>query len=255
MTSLFLTRSPKSFPQLFGLLSFLQCHYKRAMAFDGLLITEIFHSIQGETSHAGLPYVFVRLTGCNLRCTYCDTTYAFKGGTKRAIEDVVAEVKAFNCDYVLLTGGEPLLQRGTFALLERLNAEGLKVSIETHGELPIERFAPLARIVLDVKTPGSGMIRGGYLANFGHLKTDDEVKFVITSRADYEWSRDLVRQHELYAKCGVLFSPVLHNAASPKPTSDLEPRWLAEAILRDRLPVRMQYQMHKLIWGSEKRGV
>ena len=226
------------------------------MGFEGLLVTEIFHSIQGETSHAGLPYVFVRLTGCNLRCNYCDTTYSFKGGNRRTIDSVVAEVQAFDCTHVLLTGGEPLLQnRNTLALIHRLNASGLKVSIETHGELPIEAFTPYARIVLDIKTPGSGMSRGGYLHNLKHLKSNDEVKFVITSQADYEWARDVVRQHELYARCEVLFSPVLNNTASPHPVADLDPQMLAENILRDRLPVRMQYQLHKLIWGAEKRGV
>jgi 7-carboxy-7-deazaguanine synthase len=225
------------------------------MAFDGLLITEIFHSIQGETTHAGLPYVFVRLTGCNLRCTYCDTTYAFKGGEKRSIDSVISEVKAFNCAHVLITGGEPLLQRGTLPLIHKLRENHCEVSIETHGEIPISAFSPYARIVLDIKTPGSGMQRGGFRENLKHLKKNDEIKFVITSREDYEWSKELLREYRLNELCTVLFSPVLHNHASPAPMEGLSPEWLAERILKDGLPVRMQFQLHKLIWGSERRGV
>lgn len=225
------------------------------MAFDGILLTEIFYSIQGETTHAGLPYIFIRLTGCNLRCHYCDTTYSFKGGTRRTIDSILEEIKSFKCKNVLLTGGEPLLQRGTLPLLTRLHEEGYEVSIETHGELSIESVKDLARIVLDIKTPGSGMNRGFFVQNLKHLKKNDEIKFVITNETDYHWAKEITHQYQLHTLCTVLFSPVIHSAQSPQHMNDFSPKWLSENILKDRLPVRMQFQLHKLIWGVDQKGV
>ncbi|NDD92254.1 radical SAM protein, partial [bacterium] len=146
-----------------------------------LVVSEIFHSIQGEGTHAGLPYVFVRLTGCNLRCTYCDTSYAFHGGSKHTVEDVVEKVRSYRCKNVLLTGGEPLMQRHSKALCRALFHEGFEVSIETHGDAPIEAVTPFARIIMDIKTPSSGMCREGFRRNLPFLKTNDEIKFVIAS--------------------------------------------------------------------------
>ena len=162
------------------------------MAFQDLLITEIFHSLQGETSLSGVPFAFIRLTGCNLRCSYCDSTYSFKGGTKMSIDEILLKIKPYGVKHVLLTGGEPLLQRQTPALLERLRNEGYQVSIETHGEVSIEKVANTARIILDIKTPSSGMSRGGYKKNLPLLKKSDEVKFVIASESDYSWAREII---------------------------------------------------------------
>ena len=229
------------------------------MAFSGLLVTEIFYSLQGETSHSGLPYTFVRLTGCNLRCTYCDSVYAFKGGQRLSIEAVIAEVKKHPTPHVLLTGGEPLLQRNTPELARQLSALGYQVSIETHGEVSIASVADFCRIVMDIKTPGSQMSRGGWAKNLELLKSTDEIKFVITSPSDYFWAKDWVLKHAAQFDQPhwgrVLFSPVVPIKNSPGRTEGVELRWLAEKILADRLPVRLQTQLHKLIWGAEKTGV
>jgi 7-carboxy-7-deazaguanine synthase len=219
-----------------------------------LLITEIFHSIQGEGSHAGLPYVFVRLTGCNLRCRYCDTAYAFKGGTKMTIEEVLAKVREFGCTHVLLTGGEPLLQRPSIELLRALHGQGYEISIETHGEISVAAASPYARLIMDIKTPSSGMCRGGYRKNIPFLKTNDEIKFVIASEEDYSWARDVVRNERLPVQT-ILFSPVQAASGSPGKVPGVQLRWLAEQIIADGLNVRLQVQLHKIIWGSDIRGV
>jgi 7-carboxy-7-deazaguanine synthase len=224
------------------------------MAFNGLLITEIFYSIQGETSHSGLPYTFIRLTGCNLRCSYCDSTYAFKGGTRMTIDEVAAEVKKYPTPHVLLTGGEPLLQRGTLPLAKALHDLGYEVSIETHGEAPITPYSEFCRIVMDIKTPGSQMSRGGWTKNLPHLKITDEIKFVITSEADYFWAKEwLTKNPQPFGR--VLFSPIVAAKNSPGHVSGLSMQWLADQILKDHLPVRFQTQLHKAIWGAEKTGV
>ena len=220
---------------------------------DQLLITEIFYSLQGETSLTGVPFVFVRLTGCNLRCTYCDSAYAFKGGTKMSFNDVMTEIKRYNTRHVLMTGGEPLLQRGTLPFIDRLNAEGYQVSVETHGEVPIAAASSKARIIMDIKTPGSKMNRGRYKDNLSSLKPEDEIKFVITSREDYAFARELVRAGLPTRE--ILFSPVMVTKGSPGTFEGIEPLALAEMILADQLQVRFQLQLHKLLWGADTKGV
>jgi len=220
---------------------------------DQLLITEIFYSLQGETSFSGVPFIFVRLTGCNLRCTYCDSAYSFKGGKKMSFAEVLGEVKKYKTKHVLMTGGEPLLQRGTLPFIDLLRKEGYEVSIETHGEVSIEAASPKARIIMDIKTPGSKMNRGKYLDNLKFLKRDDEIKFVITSKADYEWSRDLVRKGLPTSE--ILFSPAFVAQDSPGTFEGIEPKALAEMILEDQLQVRFQIQLHKLLWGADTKGV
>ncbi|MBS1962006.1 MAG: radical SAM protein [Bdellovibrionales bacterium] len=219
-----------------------------------LLVTEIFHSLQGETSLVGVPFVFVRLTGCNLRCAYCDSAYAFKGGTKYSIAEILEKVAEFKTKHVLLTGGEPLLQRPVPELASALARAGHAVSIETHGEASIEKVAPHARIIMDVKTPASKMNRGNWRANLPHLKAGDEVKFVIASPEDYAWARGVLRETD-FPTSEILFSPVMRTSGSPGDFPGVDPTWLAERILEDRLPVRMQVQLHKILWGNDRRGV
>ncbi|NDG84644.1 MAG: radical SAM protein [Proteobacteria bacterium] len=225
------------------------------MSFNGLLVTEIFYSLQGETSLSGVPFVFVRLTGCNLRCSYCDSAYSFKGGTRLSLEEALERVGKYKTKHVLLTGGEPLLQRGTLPFIQLLKEKGYEVSIETHGEVPIREASRLARIVMDVKTPGSGMYRGGYRENLAFLKAPDEIKFVITSRSDYEWARDLIAREPGLQRCEILFSPAVPAKGSPKEIEGMNPRALAEWILEDGLLVRFQMQLHKLLWGPDTKGV
>jgi 7-carboxy-7-deazaguanine synthase len=224
------------------------------MAFDGLLITEIFYSLQGETSLSGVPFTFIRLTGCNLRCTYCDSAYSFKGGTRMSFDEVLAQIKSHGSKQVLMTGGEPLLQRNSLSFIDRLRELGYEVSIETHGEVSIEAASKKARIIMDIKTPGSGMSRGGYETNFKFLKPSDEIKFVITSDQDYEFARDWVRSGKLPTR-EILFSPALLALNSPGTFAGIHPRKLAERILEDKLQVRFQYQLHKLLWGADTKGV
>lgn len=217
---------------------------------------EIFHSLQGETSHVGRPNVFVRLTGCDLRCTYCDSAYAFQGGESLSVDEVLARVQAFDCREVLLTGGEPLKQVAAAALIQALCDSGFAVSIETHGQVELTAAHHRARIVLDVKTPGSGMVATDVTRrNLVGLKTGDEVKFVLTSKADYEWAKTYLREVVMPEGVEVLFSPAQPAPGQPGSFEGLAPRALAEAILRDRLPVRFQHQLHKWIWGPEATGV
>jgi 7-carboxy-7-deazaguanine synthase len=224
------------------------------MAFDGLLVTEIFHSLQGETSLAGLPFVFVRLTGCNLRCSYCDSAHAFRGGTEMSVSEVLDEVARFDSRHVLLTGGEPLLQRQTPKLARELRERGHVVSIETHGEVSIAPVVEIARVVMDIKTPSSGMSRGGYAKNFAFLKETDETKFVIASKQDYDWAKALVRSGSIPTR-EILFSAARRARGQPGEFPGIDATWLAEKILEDRLPVRLQIQLHKLLWGADRRGV
>jgi 7-carboxy-7-deazaguanine synthase len=212
-----------------------------------LTINEIFHSIQGESTHSGRPCVFVRLTACDLRCSWCDTPYAFTEGTKVSVDDVLDRVSSFNCSLVELTGGEPLLQKDVYPLMQRLLDSGRTVMIETGGHLSIAKVpADVIRIV-DVKCPGSGESGRNHWENLALLTPHDEVKFVIRDRTDYEFARDVVREHDLVRRtAAVLFSPV-HAVLTPKP--------LAEWILEDRLEVRLQLQTHKYIWGADVRGV
>jgi 7-carboxy-7-deazaguanine synthase len=209
-------------------------------------VTEIFYSIQGESTYAGRPCVFIRLTGCPLRCTWCDTTYAFYGGRMATMEEVIAEVRAFNCPLVEVTGGEPLSQPHSLALLTRLCNEGFEVLLETSGAIDTAPVDKRVHIILDIKCPGSGMVDRMHWPNLERLSSSDEVKFVIQDRTDYEWARDLVYRENLLSRCTVLFSPVFEDKAV---------RQLAEWLLADKLPVRFQLQMHKYIWSPDMRGV
>lgn len=212
-----------------------------------LTVNEIFHSIQGESRRAGEPCVFVRLTACDLRCSWCDTPYAFHEGAKRSVEDVVAEVERYGCPLVEVTGGEPLLQEDVYPLMERLLERGHTVMIETGGHRSIARVPSAVLKIVDVKCPGSGESHRNHLENLALLSAHDEVKFVLKDRADYEFARDMVAAHNLAARAGaVLFSPV-HGV--------LDARVLSEWVLADRLAVRVQLQLHKFIWSPETRGV
>jgi 7-carboxy-7-deazaguanine synthase len=212
-----------------------------------LTINEIFHSIQGESTHAGRPCVFVRLTACDLRCSWCDTPYAFTEGHKVSIDDVVARVKDYGCPVVEITGGEPLLQKNVYPLMQRLLDEQLTVMVETGGHLSIEHVPPGVLRIMDVKCPGSGESHRNEWTNMDRLVATDEVKFVIKDRADYDFAREVVTRYGLIRRvAAVHFSPV-HDV--------LESKQLAEWILADRLEVRLQLQMHKYIWDPTTRGV
>jgi len=211
-----------------------------------LKINEIFHSVQGESRHAGRPCVFVRLTLCNLRCTWCDTSYAFEEGSDLPVGLILERVAAYGTRYVLVTGGEPLLQEGVHDLIGELCDRGFEVAVETGGSLDLEPLDRRAMVVMDLKPPGSGMCAKNRLENIDLLKPGDEVKFVVVDRADYDWAREMIERHGLTGRCGVLLSPA-HGA--------LHPRRLAEWILADRLPVRLQLQIHKFIWPPDTRGV
>jgi 7-carboxy-7-deazaguanine synthase len=212
-----------------------------------LTVNEIFHSIQGESTHAGRPCVFVRLTACDLRCRWCDTPYAFHEGRKMSVDEVMADVEARGCDVVELTGGEPLLQADVYPLMQRLLDSGKTVLIETGGHRSIADVPAGVIRIMDVKCPGSGESAHNNFDNLAHLTRQDEVKFVIADRADYEFARDLVEREKLIDRVNaVLFSPV-HG--------ELDPKVLSEWVIADRLPVRVQLQMHKYIWSPTTRGV
>jgi 7-carboxy-7-deazaguanine synthase len=210
-----------------------------------LRITEIFYSLQGETSRVGLPTVFVRLTGCPLRCGYCDTAYAFHGGETKSVEQILGEVASHRARYVTVTGGEPLAQTESLDLIRRLCDEKFEVLIETSGSIDIEPVDRRAKIILDIKCPGSGESEKNRWANLDHLKSVDEIKFVIADRADYEWSRKVMEERNLQ-RWTILLSPVW---------GEMDMKSLAEWMLADRLPARFQTQLHKHIWGAEARGV
>ena len=210
-----------------------------------LRINEIFFSLQGESSRVGLPTVFVRLTGCPLRCGYCDTAYAFHDGKTRDIDDVIAEVATYKTKTVCVTGGEPLAQKNCLTLLAKLCDLGYSVSLETSGAIDIAAVDPRVSRIVDIKTPGSGEVDKNRWGNLSLLKPSDEIKFVITSEADYEWAVELLAEKKLAELAPVLFSPAFTEVSYEQ---------LATWILRDGLPVRMQVQLHKIIWG-EKRGV
>jgi len=207
-----------------------------------LRVTEIFYSLQGEGLSTGEPTVFIRLTGCPLRCGYCDTTYAFQGGEWMTLERILERLSAHDCPLVCVTGGEPLAQPDTLVLLERLCDAGYHVSLETSGALDIAQVDPRVVKVVDVKTPGSGEDQRNRLENLDHLTKRDQLKFVICDQEDYRWARRLLDTYQPHHRCTVLFSP-----AAPQ----MNPTRLAEWILKDQLPVRLQLQLHKLIWGEE----
>ncbi len=212
-----------------------------------LKINEIFYSIQGESTKAGLPCVFVRLTYCNIRCVYCDTEYAFYEGDDRTIDDIVDDVKSYDCKLVEITGGEPLVQENVHALMNKLCDLGHDVLIETGGSLPIDNIDKRVKVIMDLKTPYSKMEKKNRYENIQHLKSNDEVKFVIGSREDYDWAKEILNKYDLFDKVEqVLFSPVFERVENIQ---------LAEWILHDKLNVRFQLQMHKYIWHPETRGV
>jgi len=211
-----------------------------------LRIAEVFHSIQGESTHAGRPCVFVRLTGCNLRCVWCDTAYAFHGGTSMTVSEVVERVRGYGCEWVEITGGEPLLQDDVYELMQTLVDEGFSVMLETGGSVPIDRVPLGVRRIVDVKCPGSGEVERNHWENVDQLRDCDELKFVLADRDDYEWAVGQVRDRALDRRGAVLFSPV-HET--------LDPGEMARWVLEDRLPVRVQVQMHKTLWPGIEKGV
>jgi len=214
---------------------------------EELRVTEIYESIQGESTWAGERCIFVRLTGCNLRCTYCDTEYAFYGGERAGVDEVLADVLVIDCPLVEITGGEPLLQAGALPLMRKLCDAGRTVLIETSGNRDISEVDPRVHIIMDLKTPSSGECEKNRYENIPLLREKDEVKFVIGSEEDYEWARGVVAEQELDKRCGaVLFSPVF---------GQIEAREIVDWIVRDRLPVRFQLQMHKSIWEPAAKGV
>lgn len=206
-----------------------------------LKIYEIFHSLQGESSFVGLPTVFVRLTGCPLRCSWCDTEYAFHGGQWMSFDDIIQEVQSHNTPYVCVTGGEPLAQKRVLKLLDKLVEHGLTVSLETAGSISVEAVNPAVHKVIDMKAPGSGESSKNHYENLSLVTDKDEVKFVIADEADYQWAKSLMQKHDLANRCQILMSPV----ADVMPATTL-----AEWILRDQLAVRFQIQLHKHLWGD-----
>jgi 7-carboxy-7-deazaguanine synthase len=211
-----------------------------------LKVNEIYYSVQGESSKAGLLCVFVRLTYCNLRCTYCDTEYAFYEGKDYTADQVLEEVKKYNCKLVEVTGGEPLVQPESVELMKRLCDEGFEVMLETGGSLPIKDIDKRVMIIMDLKCPSSGMMRKNFYGNIDYIKPADEIKFVIGNREDYEWTKEIMQKYKLTGKCSVLFSVVF---------GELEPLTLVKWILEDKLNVRFQLQMHKFIWNPSAKGV
>jgi 7-carboxy-7-deazaguanine synthase len=210
---------------------------------NSLRVTEIFHSIQGESSRVGLPTVFVRLTGCPLRCVWCDTDYAFSGGESLTLADILQRVAAFDCKTICVTGGEPLAQKNCLPLLAALCDAGYSVSLETSGALDIGDVDPRVARIVDLKAPGSGEAAKNRWENLDLLTAGDELKFVLASREDYDWAVSACRQRRLFDRCPVLFAPV---------QGQLDPAQLAQWILDDRLPVRFQLQLHKVLWDNAK---
>lgn len=208
-----------------------------------LRITEIFYSLQGESNTVGLPTVFIRLTGCPLRCTYCDTAYAFTGGTRIEMDDIIAEVQQYGTPYVTVTGGEPLAQPGCHELMSKLADRGFFVSLETSGALDVADVDQRVVKVMDLKTPSSGEMAKNLYRNIDFLTEKDQVKFVIGNDVDYDWSKTVMADYDIPARCSVLFSPVMGQQ---------NPAILADKILQDRLPVRFQIQLHKLLWHDAR---
>jgi len=211
-----------------------------------LKVNEIYHSIQGESSKSGLPCVFVRLTYCNLRCTYCDTEYAFYEGEDKSIAEIINEVKKYNCKLIEVTGGEPLVQKECLELMKKLCDEGFDVMLETGGSLPIKDVDNRVLIIMDLKCPSSKMEKKNLYENIDYLKPKDELKFVIGNREDYDWSKKIITEYDLKNKSKILFSVVF---------GELEPVSLVNWIIEDKLDVRYQLQMHKYIWHPEEKGV
>ena len=210
-----------------------------------LKVFEIFYSLQGESSRVGLPTIFIRLSGCPMRCHYCDTAYAFQGGSMMGMDDIMSSIKKYDTRYVTVTGGEPLAQKEVLNLLKTLADSDYEVSLETGGGLSIKEVDPRVKIILDIKTPESGEEKKNHWENLEVINSKDEIKFVLCSREDYDWAKQILDQYQLTEKCEILFSPVYQK---------LNATDLADWILKDQLHVRMQIQLHKLLWG-EKPGV
>jgi len=206
-----------------------------------LRITEIFYSLQGESNTVGLPTVFIRLTGCPLRCVYCDTSYAFSGGKKIEIDAIVAQAEQYGTKYITVTGGEPLAQPGCLELMTKLVDKGYVVSLETSGALDVSEVDPRVVKVMDLKTPSSAELSKNLYQNIDYLDSKDQVKFVIGNDEDYDWSKNILTKYDLPSRCQILFSPVMGQK---------NPTTLAEKILKDRLPVRFQLQLHKILWDD-----
>lgn len=215
------------------------------MKTQNLKINEIFYSLQGESSRIGIPTIFIRLTGCPMRCNYCDTAYAFNEGKTLTFEEIFNEIKKYKTNFITVTGGEPLAQKLCKVFLSQLVEFGYEVSLETGGGISIKDIDKKVKIILDIKTPGSGEFENNYWENLSFIKKQDEIKIVITDKQDYEWAKDLIQKKDLYMKYDILFSPSY---------KEVEPDHLARWILEDNLNVRMQMQLHKIIWG-EKKGV
>ena len=211
-----------------------------------LEVTEIYRSVQGESTYMGLPCVFIRLTGCNLRCVWCDTTHAFHNGKNLSIDQIIGQVKSYKINLVEITGGEPLLQKEVFPLMESLLKNEFKVMLETSGSLSIENVPTEVIKIIDLKCPGSGEENKNLWKNLSHLTSKDEIKFVIADKVDYEWSKEVLKDYELDKKNSILFSPVFEK---------LKLKDLAEWILEDNLPVRLHTQLHKYIWDKKAIGV
>ncbi|OGW49423.1 MAG: 7-carboxy-7-deazaguanine synthase [Nitrospirae bacterium RBG_19FT_COMBO_42_15] len=209
-------------------------------------INEIFKSIQGESSFAGLPTLFVRLTGCNLRCQWCDTKYAYDEAVDLTVDEVIGRVNAFGLQFVQITGGEPMLQGDVYELMDRLLISGYKVSLETNGSMDLSSVDTMVVKIIDIKCPSSGESGQMYFNNLNYLLKSDEIKFVIKDRDDYNWAKGIIDRYNLIERCNILISPVY---------GEIEPREMAEWILEDNLNVRLQIQLHKLIWHPEMRGV
>jgi 7-carboxy-7-deazaguanine synthase len=208
---------------------------------SSLRITEIFHSLQGESKTVGLPTVFIRLTGCPLRCVYCDTAYAFTGGERMEIDAIIAQAEQYGTEYITVTGGEPLAQPACIELMTKLLDKGYVVSLETSGAIDMSAVDPRVIKVMDLKAPSSGELSKNFFQNIEYLTKKDQVKFVIGNDEDYEWSKTILKDYDLPDRCEILFSPVMGQQ---------NPTELAEKILRDRLPVRFQIQLHKLLWDD-----
>ena len=213
---------------------------------QSLIITEIYSSVQGESTFTGIPCAFIRLTGCPLRCKWCDTVYGFHGGASQTIEEILNKVKELDISLVELTGGEPLAQANAIPLMDELIAAGYQVLIETGGSEPIEQINPKVHIIMDIKCPGSGMVDRNRYENLQFLSMKDEIKFVIADRKDFEWARDFIQQHQLVGKAKLLFSPAWGLC---------KPDELVAWILADKVPVRLNLQTHKYIWNPKKKGV
>jgi len=214
---------------------------------EKLRITEIFASIQGESTSVGLPTVFIRLTGCPLRCQYCDTAYAFSGGEWMQLDDIAAKVKTFNLKNITVTGGEPLAQKSCLSLLNKLCDQNYNVSLETSGALDVSEVDPRVVKVMDIKTPASEEMSKNRWQNVNYLREQDQVKFVICNQADYVWAKNIVSEYQLRDRCEVLFSPMVGESDS----DSLEAKQLAEWIVHDQLDVRFQLQLHKILWENE----